>query len=71
VQASSAARRAPEPTTLTVDDLVLDLPSRRVSAAARRSISPARVRARSSILMRNVGRVVSKTMILSHVWEYN
>jgi two-component system OmpR family response regulator len=22
-------------------------------------------------LMRNVGRVVSKTMILSHVWEYN
>jgi two-component system OmpR family response regulator len=22
-------------------------------------------------LMRNVGRVVSKTMILSHVWDYN
>ena len=63
--------RAPEPTTLTVDDLVLDLLSRRVTRGGK----PIDLRPREftllEYLMRNVGRVVSKTMILSHVWEYN
>ncbi|MEO8260856.1 MAG: response regulator transcription factor [Acidobacteriota bacterium] len=64
------ATRTPEPTTLTVDDLVLDLLSRRVT----RDGTPVELRPREfallEYLMRNPGRVVSKTMILSHVWEY-
>src|SRR5471030_2394262 len=62
--------RAPEPTTLTVADLVLDLLSRRVTRAG----APLDLRPREfsllEYLMRNTGKVISKTMILSHVWEY-
>ena len=65
------ASRTAEPTTLTVHDLVVDLLSRRVT----RGGAPIDVRPREfallEYLMRNHGRVVSKTMILSHVWEYN
>jgi two-component system OmpR family response regulator len=65
------ASRAPEPTTLTVDDLVLDLLSRRV----RRGEQPIELRPREfallEYLMRNAGKVISKTMILSHVWDYS
>jgi two-component system OmpR family response regulator len=65
------ATRAPEPTSLTVDDLVLDLLSRRVTRAdAALDLRP-REFALLEFLMRNVGRVVSKTMILSHVWDYS
>jgi heavy metal response regulator len=63
--------RAAEPTTLTVGDLTLDLLSRKVTRAG----APVDLRPREfallEYLMRNVGKVVSKTMILSHVWEYN
>jgi two-component system, OmpR family, response regulator len=63
--------RSAEPTTLTVEDLTLDLLSRGVTRAGR----PVELRPREftllEYLMRNAGRVVSKTMILSHVWEYN
>jgi two-component system, OmpR family, response regulator len=62
--------QAPTPTTLVVDDLEVDLLSRRVTRAGR----PIELRPREfsllEYLMRNAGRVVSKTMILSHVWEY-
>ena len=65
------ATRAPEPTTLTVDDVVLDLLSRKVT----RRGTPLDLRPREftllEFLMRHAGHVVSKTMILSHVWEYN
>jgi len=65
------ATRAPEPTTLTVADVVLDLLSRKVTRAGK----PIDLRPREftllEYLMRNAGKVVSKTMILSHVWEYN
>jgi heavy metal response regulator len=65
------ATRSAEPTTLTVADLVLDLLARRVTRAGK----PIDLRPREfsllEYLMRNGGRVVSKTMILSHVWEYN
>src|SRR5437762_12117786 len=65
------ATRTPEATTLTVDDVVLDLLSRRVTRAGK----PIDLRPREFVLleylMRNAGKVVSKTMILSHVWEYN
>ena len=65
------ASRAPEATTLTVEDLTMDLLSRRVTRGGK----PIDLRPREftllEYLMRNVGKVVSKTMILSHVWEYN
>ena len=64
------ASRTPEPTTLTYDDLVVDLLSRRVT----RGGTPIDLRPREfallEYLMRNAGKVVSKTMILSHVWDY-
>ena len=65
------ASRAPEPTTLTVDDLTLDLLSRRVTRAGKPIDLRPREFALLEYLMRNIGKVVSKTMILSHVWEYN
>jgi two-component system OmpR family response regulator len=65
------ATRATEPTSLTVSDLSLDLLTRKVT----RGEQPIELRPREfallEYLMRNAGRVVSKTMILSHVWEYN
>lgn len=65
------ASRTPEPTTLAVDDLTLDLLTRKVERAG----APIELRPREfallEYLMRNAGKVVSKTMILSHVWEYN
>jgi DNA-binding response OmpR family regulator len=65
------ATRAPDPTTLTVDDMVMDLLSRKVTRAG----TPIDLRPREftllEFLMRHAGHVVSKTMILSHVWEYN
>jgi heavy metal response regulator len=65
------ASRTPEPTTLTVEDLVLDLLSRRVSRGGTLVDLRPREFALLEYLMRNAGKVVSKTMILSHVWEYN
>jgi two-component system OmpR family response regulator len=63
--------RAPESTTLTVEDIVMDLLSRRVTRGGK----PIDLRPREFVLleflMRHPGQVVSKTMILSHVWEYN
>ena len=65
------ASRTPEPTTLTVEDLGLDLLSRRVTRAGQAIDLRPREFTLLEYLMRNAGRVVSKTMILSHVWEYN
>jgi two-component system, OmpR family, response regulator len=65
------ATRSPEATTLTFGELTLDLLTRRVI----RGGTPIELRPREfallEYLMRNAGKVVSKTMILSHVWEYN
>jgi two-component system OmpR family response regulator len=65
------ASRTPEPTTLTVEDLVLDLLSRRVTRGGQPIDLRPREFALLEYLMRNAGKVVSKTMILSHVWEYS
>src|SRR5262252_424037 len=65
------ASRAPEPTTLTVDDLALDLLTRKVTRGGTAIDLRPREFALLEYLMRNAGKVVSKTMILSHVWEYN
>ena len=63
--------RVPEASTLTVEDLVLDLLSRRVTRDGKPIDLRPREFALLEYLMRNPGVVVSKTMILSHVWEYN
>ena len=65
------ASRAPEPTTLTVGDLTLDLLSRKVARAGVAIDLRPREFSLLEYLMRNAGKVVSKTMILSHVWDYN
>lgn len=66
------ASAAPAPTELQVDDLTLDLLTRRATRAGR-ELEPLRPRefALLEYLMRNAGRVVSKTMIIAHVWDYS
>lgn len=61
---------ATEPTRLTVGDLSLDLLSRRVERAGTEIILQPREFALLEYLMRHPGRVLSKMMILSHVWGY-
>ena len=51
---------------------MLDLLSRRVTRAGRRKIElQAREFSLLEYLLRNLGKVVTKTMILSHVWDYS
>ena len=65
------ASRAAEPTTLSVADLRLDLLSREVVRAGRRFDLSPREFSLLEYLMRNPGRVLPKTAILSHVWSYS
>jgi len=60
-----------EPSTLTYADLTLDLLSREVTRRGRKIELQAREFALLEYLLRNTGRVVSKTMILEHVWDYH
>jgi two-component system OmpR family response regulator len=59
-----------EPTHLTLHDLTLDLLTREVTRAGR----PLQLRPREfallEYLMRNAGQVVTRSAILSHVWDY-
>jgi two-component system OmpR family response regulator len=66
------ASGVPQSTQLSVGDLTLDLRTRRATRGGR-ELDPLRPRefALLEYLMRNAGRVVSKTMILSHVWDYS
>ena len=58
-------------TQLTVGDLTLDVLARRAVRAGREIELRPREFALLEYLMRNAGRVISKTMILSHVWDYS
>ena len=60
-----------EPTRLSVGDLTLDLLGREVVRAGRSIELQAREFALLEYLMRHPGRVVTKTMILEHVWDYS
>jgi two-component system OmpR family response regulator len=62
--------QTPEPTSLTAADISLDLRARRVTRAGKPIELQARELALLEYFMRNAGRVVSKTMILSHIWDY-
>ena len=60
-----------EPMRLAVGDLSLDLVTRRVVRDGRKiELQPLEF-SLLEYLMRNTGRVVSKTMIMEHVWDYN
>ena len=65
------AHRAPEPTGITVGDLHIDLLARSVVRGGR----PVELQPREFLVLeylaRNAGRVVSRTMIIEHVWDYN
>jgi two-component system, OmpR family, response regulator len=59
------------PTELKVADLTLNIVTRRVTRAGIEiDLQPLEF-SLLEYLMRNVGRVVSKTMIMEHVWDYN
>jgi len=60
-----------EPTRLIVGDMTLDLLTREVTRADQRLELQPREFALLEYLMRNAGRVISKTMILEHVWDYH
>jgi len=62
---------AAEPTRLTVGDLNLNLITREVVRAGRQiDLQPLEF-SLLEYLMRNAGRVVSKTMIMERVWDYH
>jgi two-component system, OmpR family, response regulator len=65
------ATASSEPTRLVVGDLTLDLLTRRVERAGATLDLRPREFALLEYLMRHPGRVLSKTMILSHVWGYS
>jgi len=65
------ATGASEPTRLAAGDLTLDLLTRKVQRGTQAIDLRPREFALLEYLMRNAGRVVSKTSILSHVWGYN
>jgi two-component system OmpR family response regulator len=60
-----------EPTRLAAGELAMDLLSREVVRAGRRLDLQPREFSLLEYLLRNTGRVVSKTMILEHVWNYS
>ena len=60
-----------QPTRLVVGDLALDLITRRVERAGTTIELRPREFTLLEYLMRNAGRVVSKTMIMEHVWNYS
>jgi len=62
---------APEGMKLVVGDLSMDLVTREVCRGEQRIDLQPREFALLEYLMRNAGRVVSKTMIMEHVWESN
>jgi two-component system OmpR family response regulator len=65
------ASNTSEPTRLTTGDLTLDLLNRTVTRGAERVELQAREFALLEYLMRHSGRVVTKTMILEHIWDYS
>lgn len=64
-------RGASTSTTLRVADLTLDPASRKVTRGGKPVALSATEFALLEYLMRNAGRVVTRGMILEHVWEYD
>lgn len=71
---SALARRPTmqqEPTVLKVHDLVVDLLSRRVTRAGQEIDLQPKEFSLLETLMRNEGRVLTRTMLLERVWDYH
>ena len=71
---SALLRRAnniSEPNALHYHDLAIDLLSRTVTRNEKKIILQPREYSLLEYLMRNPERVVSKSMIMEHVWDYN
>jgi two-component system, OmpR family, response regulator len=62
---------ATDPTTLTAGDLSMNLLTREVTRKGKQIELQPMEFSLLEYLMRNVDRVVSKTMIMEHVWDYN
>jgi two-component system OmpR family response regulator len=60
-----------EPTRLTVGDLTMNLLNREVTRGGQRIELQRLEFSLLEYLMRSAGKVVSKTMIMEHVWDYN
>jgi len=65
------AQGVSDPSRIRVGSLFMDLLSRKVSRGETKIILQPLEFALLEYLMRNAGRVVSKTMIMEHVWDYN
>jgi two-component system OmpR family response regulator len=65
------ASGAAEPSSLVVGDLSMDLLTRKVVRGGKKIDLPPLEFSLLEYLMRNAGNVVSKTMIMEHVWDYN
>jgi two-component system OmpR family response regulator len=65
------ATRATDPTTLALGDLQMNLLTREVTRGGQKIELQAREFALLEYLLRNAGRVVTKTMLLEHVWNYS
>jgi heavy metal response regulator len=71
VRAQFRKREARSPTKLQVADLTMDLLAHKVLRAGREIELTAREFALLEFLIRNVGIVVTRTMIAEHVWDVN
>jgi len=65
------ATRETEPTTLAAGDVTMNLITREVRRGDRSIDLQAREFSLLEYLMRNAGKVVSKALILEHVWDYS
>jgi two-component system OmpR family response regulator len=65
------ASGAPEPMTLSYGDLAMNLIAREVTRAGRKIDLQPREFALLEYLLRNSEKVVTRTMIMEHVWNYN
>jgi two-component system OmpR family response regulator len=65
------ASRAPEATRLVAGDLELDLATREVRSGGQLMELQPKEFTLLAFLLRHVGRPVTKTMILEHVWDYS
>lgn len=65
------ASKTPASSKLEVGKLVLDRFTREVSHAGQPLLLHAREYALLEYMMSSAGRVVTKTMILEHIWDYN
>jgi two-component system, OmpR family, response regulator len=65
------ASGASDPTRLAVGDLAVNLLTREVTRGGKRIMLQPLEFSLLEYLLRNAGRIVSKTMIMEHVWDYN